>query len=48
MEMLLDMWAPPIFNDDGEMLGRDYGNGVISREQALILLDTPDDPDGAG
>lgn len=39
MEFLMDLYAPPVFNDDGEQIGRDESAGIISREQLLELLD---------
>lgn len=42
---LQDVHGPPIYNDDGELIGRDYANGLISDEQFRELMDMPCTPE---
>lgn len=39
LSWLLDLHAPPMYDDDGEFIGRDETGGLISREQLLELLE---------
>ncbi len=40
---LQDLHGPPMYDDDGEFIGRDYANGLISSEQMLELLEMATD-----
>lgn len=41
LEWLMDLFAPRVYDDEGEYLGRDESLGVISREDLMRLLDEP-------
>lgn len=43
LAFLMDLHGPPIYDDDGEFVGRDYANGLISDEQMLALMEMPDE-----
>ena len=36
---VLDLYAPPVYDDEGNFVGRDPEAGLITREQAMELLE---------
>lgn len=40
-EWLMDLYAPRVYNEDDECIGRDPSLGVISLDDVLRLLEMP-------